>query len=86
VPLDPAYCRHRPELPGNVDIFIGSALTPVLESVDALPAYQAGHPADLPVTEISMIELAEERMKLWVVWILPNWNLFGSYDWVIGAF
>ena len=38
------------------------------------------------VTGIPMIELAEERMKLWVVWILPNWNLFGSCDWIIGAF
>jgi hypothetical protein len=32
------------------------------------------------------IKIAEERMKLWVVWILANWNLFGSCDWVIGAF
>jgi len=29
---------HRAELPGNVDIITGSALTPVLESVSALPA------------------------------------------------
>jgi galactose-1-phosphate uridylyltransferase len=27
----------------------GLALTPVLEFVAALPAYKAGHPADLPV-------------------------------------
>jgi len=40
---------HRAELPGNVDRITGSALTPVLESVPALPAYKAGHPADLPV-------------------------------------
>jgi len=39
--------RHRAGLPGNVDMITGSALTPVLESVAALPA---GHPADLPVT------------------------------------
>jgi hypothetical protein len=37
---------HRPGLPGNVNIIRGSALTPVLESVAALPA---GYPADLPV-------------------------------------
>ena len=30
--------RHRAGLPGNVDMIIGSALTPVLESVAALPA------------------------------------------------
>ena len=30
---------HRAGLPGNVDMIIGSALTPVLESVAALPAY-----------------------------------------------
>jgi hypothetical protein len=40
---------HRAELPGNVDMIAGSALTPVLESVTALPAYRAVHPADLPV-------------------------------------
>ena len=28
----------------------GSALTPVLESVAALPTYKVGRPADLPVT------------------------------------
>jgi hypothetical protein len=38
---------HTTGLPGNVDMITGSALTPVLESVTALPA---GHPADLPVT------------------------------------
>ena len=32
---------HRAGLPGNVDMIIGSAF---------LPAYKAGHPADLPVT------------------------------------
>lgn len=37
---------HRAGLPGNVDMITGSALTPVLESVTALPA---GYPADLPV-------------------------------------
>ena len=37
-------------LPGNVDMIIGSALTPVLESVSALPAYKAGHPAEFPMT------------------------------------
>jgi len=40
--------RHRARFPGNVDMITGSALTPVLESVAALPA---GHPADLPVTK-----------------------------------
>ena len=40
---------HRAGLPGNVDMITGLALTPVLESVAALPAYKAGHPADLPV-------------------------------------
>ena len=29
---------HRARLPGNVDMITGSALTPVLESVTALPA------------------------------------------------
>jgi len=29
---------HRAGLPGNVDMITGSALTPVLESVSALPA------------------------------------------------
>jgi hypothetical protein len=38
---------HTTGLPGNVDMITGSALTPVLESVTALPA---GHPAHLPVT------------------------------------
>jgi len=38
--------QARPGLPGNVTITRGSALTPVLESVAALPA---GYPADLPV-------------------------------------
>ena len=38
---------HRAGLPGNGDMITRSALTPVLESVAALPA---GHPADLPVT------------------------------------
>jgi len=46
----PAYSvktgQARLELPGNEDMIIGSALTPVLESVAALPA---GQPADLPV-------------------------------------
>ena len=45
---------HGPEytegLPGNEDMIIGSALTPLRESVSALPAYRAGLPADLPVT------------------------------------
>ena len=45
----PAYSvktgQARLELPGNEDMIIGSALTPVLESVAALPAYKAGHPA-----------------------------------------
>jgi len=36
-------------LRGDVDIIIGSALTPVLESVAALPA---GLPADLPVNNL----------------------------------
>ena len=80
------FPAHSAGLPGNVDIFIGSALTPLRESVTALPAYQAGHPADAPVTEMPTIKIAEERMKLWVVWILANWNLFGSCDWIIGAF
>ena len=30
--------RHRVTLPGNVEIIIGSALTPLRESVTALPA------------------------------------------------
>ena len=41
--------RHRAGLPGNVDMIRGSALTPLRESVTALPAHKAGHPADLPV-------------------------------------
>jgi hypothetical protein len=41
--------RHRASLPGNVEIIIGSALTPLRESVSALPTDRAGHPADLPV-------------------------------------
>ena len=50
---------HRVGLPGDVDTIAGSALTPVLEFVSALPAYllmgayrqagKVGHPADLPV-------------------------------------
>jgi hypothetical protein len=39
-------------LPGNVDMITGSALTPVLESVAALPA---GLPADLPVNHVPRI-------------------------------
>ena len=31
--------RHRTGLPGDVDTITGSTLTPVLESVTALPAY-----------------------------------------------
>jgi hypothetical protein len=34
---------HRARLPGNVDMITGSAF---------LPAYKAGHPADLPVRRI----------------------------------
>ena len=45
---------HRAGLPGNVDMIIGSALTPVLESVSALPPLptgrKTGHPADFPMT------------------------------------
>ena len=33
--------QARPGLPGNVDTITGSAFTPVLESVAALPAYPA---------------------------------------------
>ena len=50
--------QARLGLPGNVDMVTGLALTPVLESVPALPAYpaktgqaKAGHPADLPVID-----------------------------------
>ena len=48
--------KARLGLPGNVVIITGSALTPLRESVTALPAFlptdrKAGHPADLPVTE-----------------------------------
>ena len=39
---------HRAGLPGEADTITGSALTPLRESVTALPAYKAGHPADLP--------------------------------------
>jgi len=39
--------QARLGLPGNVDTITGSALTPVLESVAALPA---GYPADLPAS------------------------------------
>ena len=42
---------HRAGLPGDVDTITGSALTPLRESVAALPAYEAGHLADLPVTQ-----------------------------------
>ena len=38
VPTAGGAGRHRVGLPGNVDMIIGSALTPVLESVTALPA------------------------------------------------
>ena len=48
---------HRAGLPGNVVMITRSALTPVLESVSALPApatgRKAGHPADLPVNKTS---------------------------------
>jgi hypothetical protein len=44
---------RRAGLPGNVDMIIGSALTPLRGSVTALPApayrQEGGHPADLPV-------------------------------------
>jgi hypothetical protein len=40
---------HEAGLPGNVDMVIGSALTPLRESVTALPA---GHPANLPVNNL----------------------------------
>jgi len=43
-PIDTA--AQRVGLPGNVDMMTGSTLTPLLESVAALPS---GHPADLPV-------------------------------------
>jgi hypothetical protein len=33
-----------------------------------------------------MIEVAEERMSVWVILILDNWYLFGSWDLVMGAF
>jgi hypothetical protein len=45
---------HRAGLPGNESMIIGSALTPLRESVSALPAPAAGrrgHPADLPVAD-----------------------------------
>ena len=42
--------QARRELPDKVHMTTGSALTPLRESVSALPAYEAGHPADLPVT------------------------------------
>ena len=46
--------QARQGLPGNVDVITRSALTPLRESVAALPApayrQEAGHPADLPVT------------------------------------
>jgi hypothetical protein len=38
-------------LPGNEYLMTGSALTPLRESIAALPAYEAEHPADLPVAE-----------------------------------
>jgi len=51
----------RAGLPGNVDMITGSALTPVLESVTALPAYKAEHPADFPVTVRSEGSCPEEE-------------------------
>jgi hypothetical protein len=50
----PAYRQAgtRRGLPRNVDMIIGSALTPVLESVAALPAHKAGRPANLPVNTL----------------------------------
>jgi hypothetical protein len=46
----------RAGLPRNVDMITGSALTPLRESVAALPApayrQEGGHPADLPVTQV----------------------------------
>ena len=64
--------RHRTGLPGDVATTAGSALTPLRESVPALPPYpayqragKAGHPADLPVrgskyerTKLSSLEIA----------------------------
>jgi hypothetical protein len=41
---------HRAGLPGNVDIITGSTLTPLRESVTALPA---GHLADLPANDLA---------------------------------
>ena len=38
------FPAHRAGLPGNVDMITGSAF---------LPAYKAGHPADLPVKALS---------------------------------
>jgi len=45
---------HRAGLPGNVDMIIRSAF---------LPAYKAGHPADLPVNYSSEEIGRENRRK-----------------------
>ena len=49
--------QARLRLPGNVDMITGSALTPLRESVTALPA---GHPADLPVIDLGPSSLRAE--------------------------
>ena len=46
---------HRAGLPGNVDMITGSAF---------LPAYKAGHPADLPVTFLDPIPGFLVRMPI----------------------
>ena len=52
---------QRAGLPGNVDMMTRSALTPLRESVTALPAYKAGHPADLPVKKTVRGEILRAR-------------------------
>jgi hypothetical protein len=48
------FLAHRAGFPGDGKTITGSALTPVLESVAALPAHRAGHLADLPAIGLNI--------------------------------
>jgi hypothetical protein len=54
---------HRAGLPGNVDMITGSALTPLRESVAALPAYKAGIQPTYPWRRSSFHK--EKGKRLW---------------------
>jgi len=55
---------QRAGLPGNVNMITRSALTPLRESVTALPAWKAGHPANLPVNKENCEDFQLQKSSL----------------------